>query len=464
VTTRDRKFGLIVLGQAICLAVGLFMLHQLCGSQLRRTAVEQAWGTLEDAARTLAATESEAALLERCAATSEHGPDGYQAVLVDREWKPLSPGTDGAALSVASLPDNAAPTHSPGDAAASAGMTRGLLRVHGVPHLAVVWPRPGGEQRLVLHWSRDAIERGANTALPGLWGVTGITFLWTMALLVLTLYLLTSRHREILQDERARSASLALRQSQEVIRARDAVVFALGKLAGSRDYETGAHLERIAAYSTLIATALRDGSRYASEITPAFVRLIELSSVLHDIGKVGIEDRVLRKSGPLTESEREHMQQHTLIAGQCLGEIALRLGGSKFLEMARAIALGHHEHWDGSGYPTGLKGEQIPLPARIVAVADVYDALVTARVYKQPVSHRESMAIICRGSGRQFDPEIVAALRAVERDMAAITARHLASGEIHGRFLPEPAADVAQPATAAAADVAEQDSVTSQSA
>ena len=135
--------------------------------------------------------------------------------------------------------------------------------------------------------------------------------------------------------------------------------------------------------------------------------MIRVSSALHDIGKVGIEDAILLKPAKLNEEERLKMQKHTLLGGECLQQIEQQLGTSNFLEMAREIALYHHECWDGSGYPFGLKGEQIPLAARIVAISDVYDALAFKRVYKAAFPHEKCVEIIRSGAGSRFDPKLV---------------------------------------------------------
>ena len=151
--------------------------------------------------------------------------------------------------------------------------------------------------------------------------------------------------------------------------------------------------------------------------------MLGISSVLHDIGKVGLEDTVLLKPGRLTDAERKQMQQHTLVAGDCLKEIELRLGASNFLQTAREIALHHHERWDGTGYPTGLAGEAIPLAARIVSIADVYDALRSKRVYKHSFPHEECVQAIRDGAGTQFDPELVEVFLEIETEFAAIARR-----------------------------------------
>jgi putative two-component system response regulator len=227
----------------------------------------------------------------------------------------------------------------------------------------------------------------------------------------------------------AKSEQDALRSAQDLLRTRDAVIFGLAKLAESRDPDTGHHLERISLYSTRLANALRALPEYQSVVTPSFVRLLGISSVLHDIGKVGLEDNVLLKPGRLNAEERSRMQEHTLVAGDCLREIEQRLGASNFLQTAREIALYHHERWDGNGYPMGLSGEEIPLSARIVTVADVYDALSSKRVYKDAFPHDECVRLIREGAGTQFDPDLVRVFLSIEAEFAAIAVRFASAAE-----------------------------------
>jgi putative two-component system response regulator len=153
------------------------------------------------------------------------------------------------------------------------------------------------------------------------------------------------------------------------------------------------------------------------------VQLIGISSSLHDIGKVGIADSILMKPGRFVEEERLVMQLHVAIGGRCVQDIETRLGQSNFLQMAREIALCHHERWDGKGYPEGLAAEEIPLPARIVAVVDVYDALSSKRVYKDAIPHRQCVEMIRGEAGRHFDPVVVEAFLEIENEFEAIVKR-----------------------------------------
>lgn len=204
---------------------------------------------------------------------------------------------------------------------------------------------------------------------------------------------------------------------------RDLAIFAMAKLAESRDPETGRHLDRIRAYSRILAHHLAQHGPYQGQVNAEFVRMIYLTSPLHDIGKIGIPDNVLLKAGRLTPAEFEIMKKHTLIGAQTLEAALQHHPGVSFLQMARDIALTHHERFDGSGYTQGLKGQAIPLCGRIVALADVYDALVTKRVYKDAFTHEQARAVILDGAGKHFDPEIVQAFVANEHEFIAVRAR-----------------------------------------
>lgn len=195
---------------------------------------------------------------------------------------------------------------------------------------------------------------------------------------------------------------------------RDMAIFAMAKLAESRDPETGMHLERVQSYARILAIDLAAQPAYASLVDPEFIRLVYTTAPLHDIGKVGIPDSVLLKPGRLTDREFEIMKMHTLIGAQTLEAALARYPGAKFLQMARDIAQHHHEWWDGSGYPGKLAGDAIPLSARIVGMADVYDALTSKRVYKQAMSHDVAAPIILQECGTHFDPLLVEAFQRCE--------------------------------------------------
>lgn len=220
----------------------------------------------------------------------------------------------------------------------------------------------------------------------------------------------------------------------------DLTIFGLARLAESRDPETGAHLERVGSYCEIVARTLQQTGNYVDQVDDNFISTIALSSSLHDIGKVGVPDSVLQKPGKLTPEEFEIMKQHAKIGGDTLLAIERHLnwGDSTFLTMGRQIAYCHHEKWDGSGYPAGLSGYDIPLPARIMALADVYDALTSKRCYKDAFSHSHAAEIIHDSKGKHFDPVLIDIfdiaepqfIAARERIEAALEASELAMGHV----------------------------------
>lgn len=195
---------------------------------------------------------------------------------------------------------------------------------------------------------------------------------------------------------------------------RDVLLFTLAKLTESRDNETGLHLERMREYGRILAEELSLWDEFKDEVDGDYVQMLYLTLPLHDIGKVGIPDRILLKPGKLTAEEFEIMKQHAQIGGNTLAAAVEVNPHAKYLQMARDIAFYHHEKWDGSGYPFGLAGENIPLCGRISALADVYDALTSKRVYKDKFSSDKAKSIIVEGSGKHFDQRIVEAYLANE--------------------------------------------------
>lgn len=201
---------------------------------------------------------------------------------------------------------------------------------------------------------------------------------------------------------------------------RDIVIFSMAKLAESRDPETGNHLERIRHYSKVLAEALADSDRYSEQVDRLFIDNIFLTSPLHDIGKIGIPDFILLKPGRFDDKEFEIMKEHCLIGFNTLDNALQRYPKADYLRMSAEIALSHHEKWDGTGYPNQLRGENIPLSARIVALADVYDALASKRVYKNSYSHDMVRAIIMQDRGTHFDPMVVDAFLSFEEKFKEI--------------------------------------------
>jgi adenylate cyclase len=212
----------------------------------------------------------------------------------------------------------------------------------------------------------------------------------------------------------------------EMKAARDASLRAMTVLTQLRDVETGAHLQRCQRYIRPLCHELARRERYREMLTKETVDLLVRLVPLHDIGKVGIPDCILRKPGPLSESETAVMRQHVEIGLEMVDQLeaSAGLGGGRVYELVRELVGTHHERWDGTGYPDGLPGWQIPLSGRILAVVDAYDALTSQRIYKRATSHEEAVAIISESRGTAFDPEIVDAFLAVAPAWRKVASRH----------------------------------------
>lgn len=197
-------------------------------------------------------------------------------------------------------------------------------------------------------------------------------------------------------------------KSLELQRNQDLTILAMGSICETRDNDTGNHIHRTRAFMEILATRLARLPRYRGLMPPIDWQLIWKSAPLHDIGKVGIPDHILLKPGRLTPEEFEIMKRHTTLGHDAIRSAETRLDShGSFLQVALDIAHCHHERWDGNGYPQGLRGEEIPLSARMMSLADVYDALISKRVYKPALSHHEAVNIIQADRGRMFDPQIV---------------------------------------------------------
>lgn len=202
-------------------------------------------------------------------------------------------------------------------------------------------------------------------------------------------------------------------------KSRDALVLGLAKLADFRDNETGQHLERICQYSTLLAEELASTGKHPA-IDAAWINRLRMAASMHDIGKVGVPDQVLLKPGRLSDDEYNVIKQHPTMGADTLMAIRSQFDDDPLIDMSVEVTLSHHERWDGGGYPFGLKGDAIPLSARIVSVADVYDALTVARVYKPAMPHEQAAAIIEEGRGTQFDPDVVDAFLIIQEQFRTI--------------------------------------------
>jgi putative two-component system response regulator len=214
------------------------------------------------------------------------------------------------------------------------------------------------------------------------------------------------------------------RRTAEIQDLQDAMVLAMASLAETRDNETGNHLRRTQHYVRRLAEQLRARGQQVELLTDRHIDLLFKSAPLHDIGKVGIPDSILLKPGPLTAEEFEVMKTHTTLGRDAIEHAEQALGHEvPFLRFAKEIALSHQEKWDGSGYPEGLKGEAIPLAARLMAVADVYDALISRRVYKPAFTHEQAVQMIGAGRARHFDPDMVDAFLDVHEDFRTVARR-----------------------------------------
>jgi len=220
--------------------------------------------------------------------------------------------------------------------------------------------------------------------------------------------LVAERTREIV-----RQAEELMHREQEVVASQGATITAFCALAEARDNETGNHIRRTQNYVRALAERLRDHPRFRHELNDETIALLFRSAPLHDVGKVAIPDHILLKPGKLDAEEWEIMKRHAIYGRDAIAQAERELGeqGGSFLRYAREIAYGHHEKWDGSGYPQGLRGNAIPLSARLMAVADVYDALISRRPYKEPFPHEQAIAMILDGRGKHFDPDVADALQ-----------------------------------------------------
>jgi len=230
---------------------------------------------------------------------------------------------------------------------------------------------------------------------------------------------------DFLRDKNAYLETEVQKRTREVQVVQDVTIMAMASLAETRDNETGNHIRRTQNYVRALAHKLRDHPRFRAQLDDDTIELLYKSAPLHDIGKVGIPDAILLKPGKLTPEEFEVMKTHTTLGRDAiLAAERLINAPSTFLRLAREIAHFHQEKWDGSGYPEGLAGEAIPVSARLMAVADVYDALIARRVYKPPFPHDEAVQIIRAGRDQHFDPDMVDAFVAVQGEFKAIAERY----------------------------------------
>ncbi len=235
-------------------------------------------------------------------------------------------------------------------------------------------------------------------------------------------HLLIKASQDFLRDKNDYLESEVLRRTKEIQALQDITINTMASLAETRDVETGNHIRRTQNYVKLIARKLQHHPRFALVLSDKNIELIYKSAPLHDIGKVGIPDVILLKPGKHTSDETEIMRQHAVLGLTAIESVERNLGPIEFLRFAKEIAHSHHEKWDGSGYPLGLAGEDIPVSARLMAIADVYDAMINPRIYKKAIPHDEVIRVILAGRGTHFDPDIVDAFIAAEKEVIQIAA------------------------------------------
>ncbi len=220
-------------------------------------------------------------------------------------------------------------------------------------------------------------------------------------------HLSLAQARKNLKEQNHNLEVLIQQRTQELLSTQQATMESMAALAEYRDPETGQHINRVKGYVELIAKELSKQPAFAEQLPLTTINILVRSAPLHDIGKVGVRDEILLKTGPLNDEEFIEMKRHTEYGAQVICSVEQKVGPMPFLDAAREMAHFHHEKWDGSGYPEGLSGTDIPLSARIMALADVYDALISRRVYKPPFPHSKAVEIILEESGKSFDPDIV---------------------------------------------------------
>ncbi|MRW94827.1 response regulator [Duganella sp. FT80W] len=244
-------------------------------------------------------------------------------------------------------------------------------------------------------------------------------------------HLLLKDSSDFLRDKNTFLETEVSARTLEVMAIQDVTILAMASMAETRDSDTGNHIRRTQYYVKALAEKLRHHPRFATTLTDNYIKQLFKSAPLHDIGKIGIPDRILLKPGKFEPHEFEIMKTHTTLGRDAIAHAEESLGMKvPFLALAKEIAYGHQEKWDGSGYPEGVAGDVIPLPARLMAVADVYDALISRRVYKEGMPHEKAVSIIIEGKGRHFDPDIVDAFIELQGEFHTIATRFHDSDEV----------------------------------
>ncbi len=287
-------------------------------------------------------------------------------------------------------------------------------------HIPVVMVSALDEMQSITH----CIELGADDYLPKAFNPVLLKARLNGCLAKKDFHDQEEQHRKEIERYNHELEERVREQVNEIASTQLALIFALANLAESRDPDTGEHLERMRQYAHVLATRISGFPKYKKLIDDAYIEDLFVAAPLHDIGKVGIPDRILQKPGKLTSEEFDIMKTHALIGATTLRRVDEKHPGNNFLKMGIDLAESHHEKWDGSGYPHGLSGNDIPLAGRILALADVYDALTSKRCYKDAMSHEKSKEILLEGKGTHFDPDVVDAFVDSEETFFSIRLRY----------------------------------------
>lgn len=237
--------------------------------------------------------------------------------------------------------------------------------------------------------------------------------------------LIVKASADFLRDKNEHLEHLVARRTRDILAIQDVAIMAMATLAETRDYDTSKHILRTQHYVKALAERLKGHPRFADTLNEQTINVIFKSTPLHDIGKVGIPERILLKPGELTPEERDIMKTHTTLGRDAIEQAEQSLGLKvEFFSIAKQIALSHQEKWDGSGYPQGLSGDSIPVAARLMAVADVYDALISPRIYADGMPHEEAVRKVIEAKGTHLDPDMVDAFVEIEQTMNSIAQRY----------------------------------------
>ncbi|MEM7453797.1 MAG: HD domain-containing phosphohydrolase [Planctomycetota bacterium] len=283
-------------------------------------------------------------------------------------------------------------------------VTGGVALIKGEIQMVAVAHIPEFHANILAHQRQSGIDQAIARVIWPVRTIGACVALLMAVVVALVSYSIVKRYENRMAGLNEELEDIVSKRTRSLMKTRNAVIFGLAKLAESRDTDTGQHLDRIRSYVVVLTRQLLDKFGIEDE---NFVEQMALASSLHDIGKVGIPDQILLKPGKFTQNERKIMERHAAMGSDCLQAIQDELGSDDFLCIAKEIALYHHEKWDGSGYPAKKQGQDIPIPARIVALADVYDALTSKRPYKDAMPHEKARSIILEGRGAHFDPMVV---------------------------------------------------------